>query len=267
MRSGQFEQSKSLRAGFIVLWAAFLVAAAVPRADAFSLEAINVHAGPVWIGNAYTTTADGTPVHGSDKSPLNLSGSAGVRFRISENLVFSPLLSIHYQEYLKPGGDKAVPTQIETGGESGDVAGLLTAVVATPWLFPWEIGESWEIAMGGSPTLSFRIPISAIAGQAAPVVGHFYSAVRFLSPEAYVSATYVFNERVDIGGSLRATIPIHNWWDAYDVAFWDEMQVFANLAVRINLGGGAGGNGETGAADGATNGSAEAPLPEGDAAE
>jgi hypothetical protein len=235
------------------------------------LEAINIHAGPVWIGNAYTTTADGTPVHGSDKSPLNLSGSAGVRFRISDNLVFSPLLSIHYQEYLKPSGDKAVPTQIETGGESGDVAGLLTAVVATPWLFPWQIGESWEIAMGGSPTLSFRIPIRAIAGQAAPVVGHFYSAVRFLSPEAYLSATYVFSERVDIGGSLRATIPIHNWWDSYDVAFWDEMQVFANLAVRISLGG-ADGDGETGAPDGATNGGAgsdannggaEAPAPEG----
>ncbi|MFW5728727.1 MAG: hypothetical protein ACOCYC_03395 [bacterium] len=235
MDPGHFGRFTTLRAGFIAICAASLVAVAAPRADAFSLEAVNVHAGPVWIGNAYTTTADGTPVHGSDKSPLNLSGSAGVRFRVSENLLFSPLLSIHYQEYLKPGGDKVVPTQIETGGESGDIAGLLTAVLATPWLFPRQIGESWEIAMGGSPTVSFRIPIRAIAGEAAPVVAHFYSDVRFLSPEAYVSVTRAFNERVDIGGTIRATIPIHNLWYEHEVAFWDEMQVFANMAVRIHF--------------------------------
>jgi hypothetical protein len=146
-------------------------------------------------------------------------------------------LSLHYQEYVRPSGDKAYPTQIETGNESGNVGGLLTTVLATPWLYPLELGEKWEITLGGSPTLIFRIPVRAIDGsQAAPVAGHFYTGVRFFAPEAYTAASYAFTERVDIGVALRTLIPVHNLWDAYSVPFWDEMQIFATATLRVSLG-------------------------------
>ncbi|NBC29308.1 MAG: hypothetical protein GVY29_04875 [Spirochaetes bacterium] len=207
------------------------------EATAFSLEGIKVHAGQVWIGNAYRTAEDGSPVHASDVSPLNLTASGGVRFRVNENLLFSPLVSLHYQEYVRPAGDKAYPTQIETSPESGDVAGILSVVVATPWLYPWRVSEKWEITLGGSPTLLFRIPVRAIEGsQAAPVAGHFYTGVRFFAPEAYTAASYAFTERVDIGVALRTLIPVHNLWDAYSVPFWDEMQIFATATLRISFG-------------------------------
>ncbi len=206
------------------------------QAYAFSLEGIKIHAGQVWIGNAYRTAEDGSTVQASDVSPINLTASGGVRFRVRENLLFSPLVSVHYQEYVRPAGDKAYPTPNETGAESGDVAGIVSAVVATPWLYPWRVSEKWEIIIGGSPTLLFRIPLRAIEGsRAAPVAGHFYTGLRFFAPEAYTAASYAFTERVDIGVALRTLIPVHNLWDAYAVPFWDEMQIFATATLRISF--------------------------------
>ena len=202
-----------------------------------SFEGIHLQAGPVWIGNAYTTDSSGEPVQGSAASPIEESLSVGIRLRIAENLLFSPLVNVHYTEYLQAEGQKVVPTQKETGGDAGTVAGLMTASLSTRWLIPLELAEGWELAVGASPTLAFRIPILSIAGSgsAAGVSRYFYRSLRYLLPEAYLSTTYAFTESVDVGLVSRVLVPIYNLWDGESTAFWDEMQVFANLFIRFRI--------------------------------
>jgi len=218
---------------------AALILFALPAVTGYgiSFEGINLQAGPVWIGNAYTTDASGEPVQGSAAGPIEETLSVGIRMRIAENLLFSPLVNVHYTEYLQAEGQKVVPTQKETGGDAGTVAGLMTASLATPWLIPLEFGEGWELAVGGSPTLAFRIPVLSIAGEgsAAGVSRYFYRSLRYLLPEAYLSATYAFTESVDVGLVSRVLVPIYNLWDGEDTPFWDEMQVFANLFIRFRI--------------------------------
>lgn len=210
---------------------------AVPS-PGLTLEALTVDGGYVWVGNAYRTDEDGQAIQGSDVSPIKIAGSAGVRLRVSESLYFAPLASLHYGEYLRAEGRKSVPTQIETGAEVGDVAGLLTVLVSAPWLYPLDLGESWELRLGGGPTLNFRIPVNPIAGSAGPVVGHFYTAGRFISPEAWIGGSYAFRENMRIGATARTVIPIHNFWDDYPVPFWDEMQVLLSARIEIAVGAG-----------------------------
>ncbi len=205
-------------------------------AEALTLEALSFQGGYVWVGNGYRTDESGQAIQGSDVSPIKIAGSAGVDVRVSESLYFSPLATLHYGEYLRAEGRKSVPTQIETGGEVGDVAGLLTLLVAAPWLYPVEITEKWELRLGGGPTLNFRIPVNSIAGSAGPVVGHFYTAARFISPEAWIGAGYAFRDNIDIGVTARTLIPLHNLWADYPVPFWDEMQILLSAQVRVAVG-------------------------------
>ncbi len=227
---------------YLAIWLTLLVPHSL---SAFTLEAFELRGAVLWIGNAFQETESGETVQGSDVSPLRFSPGLSARFRINENLVFSPGLDFYYQEYLAPdmeryGDDplKVVPTQIETGSAAGDIAGTLGLILSFPFGWEFQLGESWTLTPAFSPTLAFRVPLFGIdGGDTDPVLQHFFSDGRFLYPEPRLRAAYAVSEQLELGIEFRGMIPIYNLWISEpDVAFWDEMMLSLNAGVVFLLG-------------------------------
>lgn len=238
--AGEIVQRRT--AVYLAIWLTFLVPHSL---HAFSLEAVELRGAVLWIGNAFQETSSGETIQGSDVSPLRFSPGVATRFRINENLVFSPGLDFYYQEYLAPDMDrygndpvKVVPTQIETGAAAGDIAGTLGLILSFPFGWEFQLGELWKVTPAFSPTLAFRVPLFGIDGSTTDaVLEHFLSDGRFLYPEPRVRVAYEISEELELGLELRSMIPIYNLWTSEpDVAFWDEMMISLSAGVVFLLG-------------------------------
>ncbi len=212
-----------------------LLLSAAGAANALEVGELNVHLGQAWIGNGYTTDADGEPVQGSDVSPLNFTGGFGVDLEFAPRVRFAPSLFLYWQEYLETPSGKAVPTQIETGTAAGNIAGSLGIVLSMPYIYEWSLSEEFAILAGASPSVVLRLPAQPIEGSDVDgLYEYFFSEARFLQPEVMGSFLYRLNETVRFGLNLRVFFPVHNLWTQYEVDFFDEAMILPNLELRLS---------------------------------
>jgi hypothetical protein len=215
-----------------LILALLLTAAGVTKA--VEVGELNVHLGQAWIGNGYTTDADGEPVQGSDVSPLNFTAGFGVDLEFAPRVRFAPSLFLYWQEYLETPVGKAVPTQIETGTAAGEIAGSLGLILSMPYMYEWTLSEEFAILFGASPSFVLRLPVQPIEGsELGGLYGYFFSEARFLVPEVVTSFLYRINETVRFGLNLRTFFPVHNLWTQYEVDFYDEAIILPNLELRL----------------------------------
>jgi len=197
---------------------------------------LRLHAGPVWIGNAYTVDENGDPVQGSDVSPINFTLGAATRIELGNRLAVVPGIDFFWQEYLKTDSGKVVPTQIETGSYVGPIAGVLGVIISTPFQYEWQVKEAWTVGGGVSPSLVFRIPLQSIEGSSlGQITPYFFSSGRFFMPELQGFFAYDFSDRVTFGLTTRFFLPIYNVWDSYSIPIWDEMMILADLSIAFKL--------------------------------
>lgn len=206
-----------------------------PAVDALEFQTLDVNFGQLWIGNAYKEDEAGDPIQGSDVSPLNLAGGVGTLVEIVPGLTVNPAIDFFWQEYLVTDSGKVVPTQIETGSGVGAIAGTLGIILSVPYVYPITLSDELELFVGASPSFLLRFPLRPIEGSdTGELSSYFYSSGRFFYPELQTKLFYSLTEEVSLGFSLRVFVPVHNLWDEYDVAFWDELMIFPHIAVRIH---------------------------------
>lgn len=213
-----------------------LLLSSVPAVlPALELSEVNLHLGQAWIGNGYTENADGESVQGSDVSPLVLTGGVGLQLDVAPRMRFAPTLFFYRQEYLETPEGKVVPTQSETGSAAGELAGTLGLLLSIPYVYEWSLGENVAVIAGASPSLVLRFPVQPIEGsEKGGLYEYFYSEARFLLPEVLGSLLYRVNDSLRFGLNLRAFLPVHNLWTAYEVELFDEAVVLPNLEVRLS---------------------------------
>jgi hypothetical protein len=206
-------------------------------AGAIEFNSLDVNFGQLWIGNAYKEDESGDPVQGSDVSPLNLAGGVGTLVEIVPGVLLNPAIDFYWQEYLYTESGKVVPTQIETGTAVGPIAGTLGIILSLPYVYPVSLSDELNLFLGASPSFLLRFPLRPIDGSdTADLTSYFYSSGRFFYPELQAKLFYTLTDTVSLGFSLRIFVPVHNLWDEFDVAFWDEMMLLPHLAVRIHTG-------------------------------
>lgn len=195
---------------------------------------------PTWIYNGFTVDGDGTPVQGSDVSPLKLSFGAGFELRLTDRFALEPEVWILTQEYVALNAyDKTVPTQIETGNQVGDIANTVTLAFSVPAVYVWNppAAPSWTFDGGAGLALIYRIPVSAVDDSRAGPVSLYWISGRFLYPEVRVAASYEISDGFEIGTGLTWYVPIYNIWGRNeDSPFLDETMLRYGLRVRWILG-------------------------------
>jgi hypothetical protein len=207
----------------------------VPTAGAIEFQTLDVNFGQLWIGNAYKENEAGDPIQGSDVSPLNLAGGVGTLVEIVPGLRLNPAIDFFWQEYLLTESGKVVPTQIETGTAVGPIAGTLGVILSVPYVYSITLSEELELFVGASPSFLLRFPLRPVEGSdTGELSSYFYSSGRFFYPELQTKLFYSLTDDVSLGFSLRIFVPVHNLWDEFDVAFWDELMIYPNIAVRIH---------------------------------
>ncbi len=206
-----------------------------PEAGALEFQTLDVNFGQLWIGNAYKENAAGDPIQGSDVSPLNLAGGVGTLVEVVPGMTLNPAVDFFWQEYLLTESGKGVPTQIETGTAAGPIAGSLGIILSVPYVHSISLSEELELFLGASPSFLLRFPLRPVEGSdTGELSSYFYSSGRFFYPELQTKLFYTLTDTVSLGFSLRIFVPIHNVWDEFDVAFWDELMIFPHIAVRIH---------------------------------
>lgn len=195
---------------------------------------------PVWIYNGFTETDDGTPVQGSDVSPIRFSAGVGMELDLFPRNSLQPEVWIYQQEYIELAAyEKVVPTQIETGSAVGDIANTISLAIELPWVYTITVPrfEDWSFAGRGGLALIFRIPIAGVDNSAVgPVTGYWFSG-RFVYPYLGVGADYRFTDRMVIGAGLNWYVPIYNVWDGGEqTGFLDETMLRYGLRVRYLFG-------------------------------
>jgi hypothetical protein len=206
-----------------------------PNATALEFKTFDVNFGQLWIGNAYKEDEAGDPIQGSDVSPLNLAGGVGTLVEIVPGVTLNPAVDFFWQEYLLTESGKVVPTQIETGTAVGPIAGTLGLILSVPYVHSITLSEELELFLGASPSFLLRFPVRPVEGSdTGELTSYFYSSGRFFYPELQSKLFYRLTDDVSLGFSLRIFVPIHNLWDEFDVAFWDELMIFPHIAVRIH---------------------------------
>lgn len=210
------------------------------RVNAFALDGFHFHIGQTLIFNDFTTDAAGSPVQGSEVSPLRLTGGGGAVLHLGGNHYWSPQLSLLSQEYAALRNPaykgKVVPTQIETGRVVADIAGTLIAALSLPYSYRFRPAATptWSFDLGISPAFVFRIPVVPIDGTSTePIAAYFFSNARFLMAELSAGAYYRFSERLDLGLTVRWFLPVYNGWaQTVPTSFLDEMLLFMGASVR-----------------------------------
>ncbi|MFP4373877.1 MAG: hypothetical protein ACLFPO_06090 [Spirochaetaceae bacterium] len=211
-----------------------LLLSAAGAASALEIGELDLHLGQAWIGNGYTTDADGEPVQGSDVSPLNVTAGFGVDLEFAPRVRFAPTLFFFWQEYLETPSGKAVPTQIETGTAAGEIAGSIGLILSMPYVYEWQLSEDVALLAGASPSVVARLPARPIEGsEVGGLYEYFFSEARFLLPEITGSFLYRLNESLRFGLNLRVFLPLHNLWTQYEVDFYDEAVILPNLELRL----------------------------------
>lgn len=199
-----------------------------------------VSAMPVWTYNGFLEDGNGTPVQGSDVSPITMSFGAGFELRLSPLFSIEPEGWLALQEYAALDAyDKVVPTQIETGSAVGDVGNAIIFGISVPAVFHWDPDWSgnWEFNGSAGLALVYRIPISAVEGSELGPIARYWFAGRFIYPELGVSADYQFAPRIHAGAGLTWYIPFYNTWGRnVDVGFLDETMLRYGLRVRWLIG-------------------------------
>ena len=195
---------------------------------------------PLWIYNGFTTTEDGSPVQGSDVSPQRMSFGAGVVLDLTPAMRLEPNLWIYRQEYIALNAhDTVVPTQIETGSVSGQIADTLSLALSVPWYYrlPWPSHPAWDLSVGAGLALIFRIPLREIDSSGTGEVGRYWIAGRFVYPELGFAVDYRLTDTVQVGGGLTWYVPIYNLWsDAPPgVSFLDETMLRWGLRITYDL--------------------------------
>jgi hypothetical protein len=216
-------------------WLALLLigTALVLPLESVELHDLQLHLGELFIANTYHSGPDGETVQGSDISPLNFSLGVAGRLDFTEQWRFRPELRFYWQEYLLAAGDKAVPTQTETGSQVGDVAGTLGLLVRFPLVYEWVVSDTWTFGAGASPTIHARFPMTAIEGsELGGLYRYFWGGGRFISPEGHGYLSYRVSDTIRVGLSLSALIPWHNLWTDVDTSFVDESLL--NLSATIH---------------------------------
>ena len=213
-----------------LLTLSFLCAPA--RASALSVTDIDVRLGLMWIGNAYTVDSSGNAVQFSAVSPL--TGTVGIDLGIplSSSLTFRPGLDLFGIQYYETPGGKVVPTSIE----APNALLMIDALVSLPVVYTWNLGNSWSLSAGASPSLLFRIPFIPYGDpDVGAITAYMYKSLRFFYPEIQGSLLYDFQKRFQFGITLRGLAPIFHLWDGEGVAFWDQLMVSGILFLRFSL--------------------------------
>jgi len=223
----------------------FLAVAGTAPTAAQSLFGIRItqlylSAMPTWIYNGFTEDGDGTPVQGSDVSPLRMSFGGGFELRLTDTLSVEPDIWMLMQEYIALRDyDKTVPTQIETGNQVGDIANTLTLALSVPVVYTFSPAAvpNWEFDGSAGLALIYRIPVAGIDNSRAGPVGRYWIAGRFIYPHLGVAADYRFTDRVQVGGGLTWYVPIYNIWGRNEASpFLDETMLRYGLRVRWRIG-------------------------------
>jgi len=184
--------------------------------------------------------ADGTP-GGLSSAPSPLPAFAGAEYRFSplKRLVIAPSVSLWTAQYAFAEG-RALPTEIENR-----TAYVPTLYLDIPFLAYFERGSfSWTVGAGAGVAARYAflepgIPADAIntgekltAGEQVDACNsYFWDSLRWLYPSFQTGVRYRLATGWGAGLTLRAGIPVFNWWAKPEVPFSDSFMVLAALTV------------------------------------
>jgi hypothetical protein len=205
------------------------------RSFAFSLESIDIRQGMILIGNADQS-------QGSAPSPLEAMLGIGFNLRFSPLISMKPALDFFGRDYLWTQSERAVPTNIETGTYTGDIAGVMGIILSIPFKFEFHPSESFSFGPAVGPSFLFRIPLIPLGdSDTGPMTNYFYSSLRFFYPEVNLFLNYDLSDAFAFGLTLRCLFPVFNMWsgetlsDGSPPPFWDQLLAGGYISVKIYL--------------------------------
>ena len=208
-------------------------------AERVAVPILELSYGRTWIGNAYTEEPyaghpDSEPVQGSETSPVIGYGGFALPFASQGLFGYRLALQFAWEEYLQTESGKVVPTQIETSGNLGPLAGTLLLILRNELALQFAVGPSVELAPYISPSLVFRIPVASVEGSSIGEIGsYFISQGRFLYPEFGLVTRFAVQPGLDAGFAVRSMWPLFALWDSETMPWWDQLWIGAELQLIV----------------------------------
>jgi hypothetical protein len=188
----------------------------------FEKEDISFFYDVLWLGNSDDDSAP---------SPLLGVVGGGIRFRLSDVLLFAPEIGFYGAEYFYREG-KAYPAEIEYK----DAVGVLGILIDPLLYYQYPVRNNLTLNGGFGPAFSFKIPLiphgDAPSGE---VGGYFLESARFLYLEARGSLEWKFTEALGLTVRLRTLLPVFHLWDGENVPFYDQLFFGGGIGLQINL--------------------------------
>ena len=235
------------------LLAALLLLILPLSAFALGFEAVTLGFSQAWTGNAYVPNPGGAydfDVTGSEPTPIDAFGTAGVRFGLvdgflAQNAVLSvsPSLAVGARRYVLFESGIVAPAQIETatGAEANTLgrgsARVVTLRLAIPVAYEYRFSGGDAIFMSISPTGAFRIVAGATAirdeeTDLSGMYAFFYDRLRYLMPELSLGYRFAMSDALE--ATIHATIGV----SVLDIFANETMPWYdqTRIAVGIDLG-------------------------------
>ena len=135
--------------------------------------------------------------------------------------------------YYRLAAGRALPAELEQ--RDFWVQGILASLRLGP---EFMLGEKVSLGLKGGVSLLLRVPVPLFddaTGDWGDLAMYFYQKLRFIYPEAGLSATLPLQERLSLRLSVRAYFPLFHLWDGEDTPFTDQLLAGLLLGFLIKL--------------------------------
>jgi hypothetical protein len=135
--------------------------------------------------------------------------------------------------YYRLAAGRALPAELEN--RDFWVQGILASVRLGP---EFMLGEKVSLGLQGGISLLLRAPVPLfddVTGDWGDLTMYFYRKLRFIYPEAGLSATLPLRERVSLRVSARAWFPLFHLWDGEGMPFTDQLLAGLLLGFVVKL--------------------------------
>ena len=195
------------------------------ESQALSSVSARVSLGPAI--NSISTNIDTVQI-----APVLEAIGVGVELKIVKFLTFAPFLDISLNDVSYSSQTRLVHPRAFVDDLSTGHTTILTFYLGIPLVFTFDIGTRFNIGLGVSPTLLFRVPVDGAEQQRIGV--YYIRQGRFFYPEAHLNIGYKFQD-VELLVSGRVLTPIYNLWDNDGSPFAHDIIFFVTTHIRFLL--------------------------------
>ncbi|KGE71957.1 hypothetical protein [Spirochaeta lutea] len=197
--------------------------------------ALGFHRGVFWQGQSVPGT-----VQGAETSPILGAFGISLRLPFSTVLALNPALDFFTDEYLySESVGRAVPTQIESGGNLGPIAQVFGLGITLPLEITLRLGPSVDLFFGPGISGILRIPLWGIDGTTQDEIGIIWTDLhtrgRWFFPEVRLGSRVAIGSAVSFIGMIKTEFPIWHAWDEAAMPFYDTLFIWVNLGLEVRL--------------------------------